>query len=83
MKTTRTITIVCRGGNDYDVFEGENYCDRLCWDEMLGTIAELTHPKIGSASYRMVDADQHQAERERHRVRIEALMDDQQPEEIK
>lgn len=54
---TRTITIVCREGNDFDIVDGERVCDRLCWDEMLGTIAELTHPRIGQARYRMTDAD--------------------------
>jgi len=51
--TTRTITIVCHGGNHFDVFEGERYADHLCWDEMLGQVAELTHPSINRGRYRM------------------------------
>lgn len=57
---TRTITIYCISGSDYTVQEGETLCDRLCWDEMLGTIAELTHPAIGKARYRMETAEQRQ-----------------------
>lgn len=64
---TRTITIIVHDGNHFDVHEGERYCDRLCWDEMLGTIAELTHPKIGEARYRMRTPEEHQAWRDRTR----------------
>ncbi len=63
---TRTITIVVHDGNHFDVHEGERYCDRLCWDEMLGTIAELTHPRIGEARYRMSTPEERQKHRERH-----------------
>lgn len=65
----RTITIEIAddgGSGDYLVREDDRYCDRLCWDEMLGTIAELTHPKIGVARYRMLTAEEH-AELERRR----------------
>jgi hypothetical protein len=54
---TRTITIVCHERGCFDVQEGEKVCDGLAWDEMLGTIAELTHPKIGSGRYWMVGGD--------------------------
>ena len=54
---TRTITIICREGNDFDVQEGERIAPKLCWDEMLGTIAELTHPSINRARYRMYEPD--------------------------
>lgn len=73
--STRTISIEIAGNGEpgeYLVREGDRYCDRLCWDEMLGTIAELTHPKIGSARYRMETAEQH-AERER-RLQERALL---------
>ena len=65
--TKRTITIEIvdpAGSGDYTVREGDRYCDHLCWDEMLGTIAELTHPRIGGARYPMRTAEEH-AERER------------------
>lgn len=74
--TNRTITIeiVDHGGSgDYTVREGERYCDRLCWDEMLAQVAELTHPKIGAARYPMHTAEEY-AERERlHQERIAAI----------
>lgn len=60
-KPPRAITIYCVGSNNYTVQEGEALCDRLCWDEMLGTIAELTHPRIGSARYRMQTAEERAA----------------------
>ncbi len=50
----RTITIEIVDRNDFTVREDDRYCDRLVWDEMLGTIAELTHQKLGACSYRML-----------------------------
>lgn len=75
----RIITIVQTGGNSFSVHEGERFCDRLCWDEMLGTIAELTHPAIGGARYRMLDADQFLEEQQRH---IDAMNRNKQQGEI-
>ena len=70
---TRVILIEIHGdgtGGGYTVHEGDRFCDRLAWDEMLGTVAELTHPSIGKARYRMETAEQH-AERQRaHRERL-------------
>lgn len=53
MNPTRTLMIVCRGPNDFDVHEGERYASRLTWDEMLGQVAELTHSGIERARYGM------------------------------
>jgi len=66
MKRIITIEIADDGGSgDYTVREGDRYRDSLYWDEMLGTVAELTHPRIGKkAQYRLVTAEQH-AEHER------------------
>lgn len=50
--TVRTITITGEE-SDWTVSDGDRSADRLCWDEMLGTVAELTHPRIGQARYRM------------------------------
>jgi hypothetical protein len=58
MKGPRIITIVCHGGNHFDVHEGEAYADRLCWDEMLGQIASMTHPAINNARYQMQTPEQ-------------------------
>ena len=44
--------------NDFTVRQGDRYCDRLTWDEMLGSIAELTHPRIGECRYRMLTAEE-------------------------
>ena len=55
----RTITISVFAPNDFTIAEGERSCDRLCWDEMLGTVAEITHPKIGEARYRMMTPAEH------------------------
>ena len=37
---------------------GERYVDELTWDEMLGIIAEITHPKINASRYLMFTADE-------------------------
>lgn len=65
MKAPRTITIVCKDGNHFDVHEGERYSDRLCWEEMLGQIATLTHPSINAPRFRMDTPDEHAAYRAR------------------
>lgn len=49
----RVIAIEIHGPNDFTIREIDRACTKLCWDEMLGTVAELTHPKIGEARYRM------------------------------
>lgn len=66
----RTITIVCHGPNHFDVFEGEDFCNRLCWDEMLGQIVHLTHPQITGARYGMTDVDRYQLYLERNKRRM-------------
>lgn len=53
----RTITIEVNEIG-FTVREGDRYCDGLCWDEMIGTIMELSHPKLGSCTYRMLTADE-------------------------
>ncbi len=70
IKRTITIEIHDDGASgDYTVREGDRYCPKLCWDEMLGTIAELTHPRIGQARYRMLTAAEHEAYEDRLRRR--------------
>jgi hypothetical protein len=49
----RTITIEIDEDKGYTVREGDRYHDQLCWDEMLGQIAQLTHPQLGAARYQM------------------------------
>lgn len=78
MTIVRTITVEIHEDNNFTVREGDSYCPELCWDEMLGTIAELTHPRLGTARYRMMSTSQHarrQRKREaeeRSRAQIEA-----------
>lgn len=47
---TITIEVTERG---YTVREGDRYADELCWDEMLGQVTELTHPRLGDGRYAM------------------------------
>jgi hypothetical protein len=42
----RTIVIVCRESNQFDVHCDTAFMDRLSWDECLGQVAVLTHPKM-------------------------------------
>jgi hypothetical protein len=76
----RTITIEIGDGTSgsYTVREGDRFCPELCWDEMLGTIAELTHPKIGTARYRMWTEEEHAAHRARHEARMDEIRAGQQ-----
>jgi hypothetical protein len=48
----RTITIEIHD-RGYTVREGDRYHDELCWDEMLGQVTELTHPRLGDGRYAM------------------------------
>lgn len=45
---TRSFTVEVRD-NMFDVVISDGRrCDGLCWDEMLGQVARLTHPKLAS-----------------------------------
>jgi hypothetical protein len=45
--TTRAFHVYIVDTNSFTVVDDEgNIADRLCWDEMLGCIAEATHPAI-------------------------------------
>lgn len=68
----RTITIEFADGKGFTVREGERYCDYLAWDEMLGTIAQLTHSKIGTSHYSMNTAEEHAAIEAARQERISA-----------
>lgn len=69
-KPPRIITIVARddGKGDFDIHEGENVVAHLAWDEMLGSIAVITHPQLGASRpnvppYRMQHIDEAMASR--------------------
>ena len=61
--TLRKITLTFSDG--WKIQEGDKYVDRLCWDEMLGAIAELTHERIGATRYPMQTKKEHAAYRRR------------------
>lgn len=46
----RIFTIVAHdnGNGDFDIYEGERLVQHLCWDEMLGSIAVITHPQLSN-----------------------------------
>jgi hypothetical protein len=54
----RTITITFESGKMFTVAEDDRDTGELAWDEMLGTIAELTHPEIMKARYAMRTDDE-------------------------
>jgi hypothetical protein len=49
----RTIAIEITADNDFTVREGDRSAEGLCWDEMLGQVTELTHPRLGDGRYAM------------------------------
>lgn len=62
----RIVMVVIKGANHFDVHEGESYADHLTWDEMLGCVAELTHPEVDGARF-MKTPGQHDRWNERFR----------------
>lgn len=67
----RTITIIVEDGPcGFDIFEGDRHTDRLAWDEMLGQIAAMTHPKIGAGHYPMKTPEEWAREREERLARL-------------
>lgn len=70
---TITIEITDRG---YTVREGDRYHDELCWDEMLGQVTELTHPKIAEGRYAMRTEAEWAEYRKRFERRPERAPDD-------
>ncbi|SKC78523.1 hypothetical protein SAMN05445504_2415 [Burkholderia sp. CF099] len=75
---TRQIIIDIDDQNSFTVREGDRFADGLCWDEMLGSIAELTHPRVGSARYAMRTAAQWDAWRESMRASQHRAFDELQ-----
>jgi len=51
----RTITIEIYERDGIDIIEGEKVWSCLTWDEALGSIAEMTHPSVGTPRYRPSD----------------------------
>jgi hypothetical protein len=46
-----TIAIIKPEDKGWFVKCGDRYCDELCWDEMLGTVARLTLNGAGAPNY--------------------------------
>lgn len=65
----RTITIEI-DQQGFTVREGDRYHDGLCWDEMLGQVTELSHPKLGQTRYPMLTESEWSALREATARRI-------------
>lgn len=82
MTIVRTITVEIHEDNSFTVREGDSYCPDLRWDEMLGTIAELTHPRLGTTCYRMLSTSQHALHQRRREERTEAQAAQSQAAEL-
>jgi hypothetical protein len=54
----RIITILVGEDGYLEVREDDRTSGQLSWDEMLGQIGELTHPKLGTAHYPMMTNQQ-------------------------
>jgi hypothetical protein len=63
--STITITITVHEDHHFTIIEGERVANMLAWDEMLGEIAALTHPKLGAGRY-SVHIDTHIGRMEYH-----------------
>lgn len=66
------------GGYDVVLASGRR-CDGLSWDEMLGQIAGLTHPKIRAPHYNMRTPEEWQAWRDDRSARIAGYFDEVKP----
>lgn len=69
----RTITIEI-DEQGFTVREGDRYHDGLCWDEMLGQVTELTHPKLGETRHPMLTEAEWAARRERMKQAAEKAL---------
>lgn len=76
-KIKRTITVECLAGGGFTIREGNRFCDRLCWDEMLGHLASMTIPPGGRMYPMLTKAEEIAAIKERHRRREEREKENQ------
>lgn len=58
-RVLRQITITFGNDRGYAVSENGRIADRLTWDEMLGQISQMTHPKINAERYKMLTIEQY------------------------
>lgn len=55
----RQIIITFDNDKGFAVTEAGRTADRLSWDEMLGQVAQITHPKINAERYKMLTVEQY------------------------
>jgi len=55
--------------NSFQVTQGNRTCEALGWDEMIGQVIALTHPRIRMAHYPMQTAAERRVERARSLLR--------------
>lgn len=69
--TTRVLHVYIVGDNNFTIIDDAgNLADRLCWDEMVGSIAESTHPLVGLNRARyMMTPTEWEWRRDRWRIR--------------
>ena len=66
MKKPRNITVtVSENGTLFEVAEGGRSADMLCWEEMLGQVATLTHHEIRGPRFEMLTKAERIAREER------------------
>lgn len=56
-------------GKCFVVTQGDRSADGLAWDEMIGQVIELTHPKISAAHYPMMTQAERNVEEARRDLR--------------
>ncbi len=54
----RYILIEVHEKGSFNVRESGRETGQLSWDEMLGSIAELTHPRVGQCRYQMLTREE-------------------------
>ena len=64
----RQITITFDNDKGFSVTENGRTADRLAWDEMLGQVDQLTHPKINEARYQMLTVEEYMAHEDKYHV---------------
>lgn len=66
----------------FTVCEGIRYHDGLCWDEMLGMVTELTHPRLGQTKYPLLTEAEWAARRERRTQKMSQTTHHNQDQEM-
>ncbi|WP_431068166.1 hypothetical protein [Ralstonia holmesii] len=67
----RQIVITFNNDRGYAVTESGRTVDRLAWDEMLGQVAQLTHPQLGKPRYTMLTPEEYHAQEDKYKTSAE------------